>query len=61
MDNCFIMGLIHFGLLFDLNFYEYVFNTMFKTCDTLAKVYISLYSVFFVAFVICTHVAFVSF
>ena len=55
------MGLIHFGLLFDLNFYEYVFNTMFKTCDTLVKVYISLYSVFFVAFVICTHVAFVSF
>ena len=33
------MGLIHFGLLFSLNSCEYVFNTMFKTCGTLVKVY----------------------
>ena len=54
------MGLLHFDLLFGLNFCEYVFNTMFKTCGTLVKVYkvciqVNLY------FGICTHVAFVSF
>ena len=60
LDNLFIMGLLHFGLLFGLNSCEYVFNTMFKTCGTLVKVY-KVFIQFILYFGICTHVAFVSF
>ena len=55
------MGLLRFGLLFGLNSCEYVFNTMFKTCGTLVKVYKVFIQVFFCTLEFCTHVAFVSF